>query len=83
LVFGKLVRTGTDNVPHPDLAESWEISDDATEFTFHLRQGIKWHDGEDFTADDVAFTWTWHNDLDSPWVNTAQPGNWIALKGSL
>ncbi|MDE0077241.1 MAG: hypothetical protein OXO50_06960 [Caldilineaceae bacterium] len=38
LVFGKLVRTGTDNVPHPDLAESWEISDDATEFTFHLHQ---------------------------------------------
>ena len=83
LVFGKLIRTGTDNVPHPDLAESWEISDDATEFTFHLRQGVKWHDGEDFTADDVAFTWTWHNDLDSPWVNPAQPGNWIALKGSL
>jgi peptide/nickel transport system substrate-binding protein len=83
LVFGKLIRTGTDNLPHPDLAESWEISDDATEFTFHLRQGVKWHDGEDFTADDVAFTWTWHNDPDSPWVNPAQPGNWIALKGSL
>jgi ABC-type transport system substrate-binding protein len=39
-----------------DLAESWEVSDDGLTWTFHLRQGVTWHDGEPFTADDVKFT---------------------------
>ena len=44
----------------PELAKSWDISDDGLSITFHLRQGIKWSDGEPFTADDVVFTF---NDL--------------------
>jgi len=39
-----------------DLAESWETSDDGTEITFHLHQGVKWHDGVPFTADDVIYS---------------------------
>ena len=39
-----------------DLAESWEVSDDQLTWTFHLREGVTWHDGEPFTADDVKFT---------------------------
>lgn len=39
------------------LAESWEISDDYMTIKFHLREGITWHDGEAFTADDVKFTY--------------------------
>ena len=40
----------------PGLAKSWEISDDKKTYTFHLRRGVKWSDGEPFTADDVIFT---------------------------
>ena len=39
-----------------DLAESWEPSDDGLEWTFTLRSGVTWHDGEPFTADDVVYT---------------------------
>jgi len=41
----------------PNVAESWEINDDLTEIVFHLRRGMKWSDGEPFTADDVLFYW--------------------------
>jgi peptide/nickel transport system substrate-binding protein len=44
------------SVVEGDLAESWEASDDGTVWTFHLRQDVKWQDGEPFTADDVLFT---------------------------
>jgi peptide/nickel transport system substrate-binding protein len=41
----------------PRLAKSWEISPDGLVFTFHLREGLVWSDGEPFTAADVEFTW--------------------------
>jgi len=44
----------------PNVAKAWEYNDDATELTFHLREGHKWSDGAPFTAADVAF---WYNDL--------------------
>src|SRR5439155_23003357 len=41
----------------PDLAASWAWSEDGTELTFQLRDGVKWHDGKPFTARDVKCTW--------------------------
>lgn len=42
--------------PQPRLATSWTVSDDKREFSFALRRGVKWHDGRDFTSEDVAFS---------------------------
>lgn len=41
----------------PDLAESWEVSSDDRVYTFHLREGLKWSDGEPFTTADIEFWW--------------------------
>jgi peptide/nickel transport system substrate-binding protein len=41
----------------PGLAESWSVAPDQKTWTFKLRQGVRWSDGELFTADDVVFTW--------------------------
>ena len=41
----------------PDLAQRWEISPDGRKYTFHLRSGVKFHDGADFTAEDVKATY--------------------------
>ena len=40
-----------------DLAESWAVSDDALTYTFHLKEGIRFQDGSDFSAEDVVFTY--------------------------
>jgi peptide/nickel transport system substrate-binding protein len=52
-----LIELDEDLEPAPYLAESWEISDDLTGITFHLRNDVYWHDGELTTAYDVAFTY--------------------------
>jgi len=41
----------------PDLATDWSWDEDRTRLTFHLRRGVKWHDGRPFTAQDVNCTW--------------------------
>ena len=57
LVYNGLVRYDKDLVLEPELAERWEVSPDGLRITFHLRRGVKWHDGADFTAADVEFTY--------------------------
>ena len=57
-VIEYLVETGPDNITRPYLAERWEASDDLKSWTFYLRKGVKWSNGDDFNADDVVFTFT-------------------------
>lgn len=54
-IFNGLVKYHTDLSVIGDLAESWDISSDGLVITFHLRQGVKWADGVEFTAEDVMF----------------------------
>ena len=55
-VYSTLMALDPDAKPYPELAESFEVSDDGLAYTFKLRQGVKFHNGDDLTADDVKFT---------------------------
>lgn len=56
LLFNGLTAHDADDQVIPGLAESWDYDEATCTYTFHIRDGIKWHDGEAFTADDVKFT---------------------------
>lgn len=56
MLYSGLTRFGPDSNPVPDLAEGWDVNDDATQFTFRLRQGVTFHDGSPFTSADVKDT---------------------------
>ncbi|EJN09435.1 ABC transporter substrate-binding protein [Herbaspirillum sp. YR522] len=55
-VFDGLVEYDNDFKLRPALAERWEVSKDSKTLTFHLRHGVKWHDGKPFTSADVKWT---------------------------
>ena len=55
ILYEPLVRWGPDFKVHPNLARKWEADDDGKVWTFHLVEGIRWSDGEPFTADDILF----------------------------
>ena len=56
-MYDSLVWFGEGGTIVPQLAETWEVSDDGTEYTFHLREGVIFHNGEPFNADAVVFNW--------------------------
>lgn len=67
-VYSALVRYDLETLePVGDLAESWEVSDDGMTYTFTLRDGVTWHDGEPFNADDVVYT------INDVWMNPDVP----------
>ncbi|MBI5960858.1 MAG: ABC transporter substrate-binding protein, partial [Chloroflexi bacterium] len=77
LVIWKPDFSGVD----PNIAESWEVSEDVREYTFHLRQGIKWSDGVDFNADDVMFYF--EDILMNPEINKSGPvADWLPADGA-
>lgn len=58
---------------YPNLAERWEANEAGTEYTFYLREGLRWSDGEPATADDVLF-WYEHMILNEEVVSTSETG---------
>src|SRR4051812_40955775 len=80
-----------DMSPEPGLAKSWETSPDGLTWTFHVRDGVKWSDGQPLTAADVAFTFTrvlkgdtestnWSSYLSSVTSATAPDAQTVVLK---
>ena len=78
VLFDGLTKPGKDLAPAPDLAASWSTSGDGLSWTFKLRDGVKWSDGQPFTADDVAFTF---NDIVlKPDLGAQNRNNFSAVK---
>ncbi len=66
-MFDSLVWINDQGDIEPELAESWEISEDGLEYTFHLRKDVTFHNGEPFNADAVVFSWERYSNPDLPW----------------
>ena len=69
-----LTWTDGKNITHPYLLENWKVSDDLKTWTLNLRKGIKWNNGDTFTADDVVFTF-------NQWMNKDVGSSMLGLVG--
>ena len=56
LIFNGLIAYDKNNEIVPCLAKSWQLDENTNTYTFKLRDDVRWHDGERFTAEDVKFT---------------------------
>ncbi|MBF0257928.1 MAG: ABC transporter substrate-binding protein [Desulfamplus sp.] len=66
-LFNSLVMVNDDGVLEPALAESWTVSDGGKIYSMKLRKGVKFHNGEDFNADSVIFSWKRGTGKDVTW----------------
>lgn len=64
----------------PNVAEDFEVNEDATEFTFYLREGMRWSDGEPFTSDDIVF---WYEAVLTNSQLTPAPPGWMISGGEV
>jgi peptide/nickel transport system substrate-binding protein len=77
MIFNGLVKYDRDIKVVGDLAESWDISKDGLAITFHLRKGVRWHDGHPFAAEDILYTYQVTIDPKTP---TAYAGDFLKVK---
>lgn len=76
IAYESLVRWNLDwTEVVPNIAESWEANDEGTEYTFHLREGIKWSDGAPFTSADILFWYESH--ATNTEINPGGPPSWM------
>lgn len=73
LIYSSLLKSDKDGKLVNDLAEKFEVSEDNKEYTFYLKKGVKWHDGEELKADDVLFT---INTLTDPMYKSSLRQDW-------
>lgn len=76
-IFNGLTKYDKNIIITGDLAESWDISPDGLEIVFHLRRGVRWHDGVELTADDVLFT---YDTVVNPNIPTPYSSNYGPVK---
>jgi peptide/nickel transport system substrate-binding protein len=74
-MYDSLVWVNDDGKMVPALAESWDISTDGTQYTFHLRKGVTFHNGEPFNAQSVVFSWERGKKPENSWS-----GKWAEAK---
>jgi peptide/nickel transport system substrate-binding protein len=77
LVYSGLLRYNADGDLIPDLAESYTISKDGTDYTFTIKPNVKFHDGTEITAEDIAFTIEKATD---PVIKSPKLANWKSVK---
>lgn len=77
LIFNGLTKYDKNINITGDLAESWDVSGDGLRIIFHLRKGVRWHDGTEFTSDDVLFT---YNTVTNPKIPTPYGSNYGPVK---
>lgn len=77
LIYSGLLKSNPKSELVNDLAESYNISEDSKEYTFNLKKGVKWHDGNDLTANDVIFT---INTLNNPAFKSSLRQDWQGVR---
>ncbi|MEF8800595.1 MAG: ABC transporter substrate-binding protein [Halolamina sp.] len=72
ITHDKLMRIGPDGLPKPWLAEEYDVSNNGQTITFTLRDDLpQWHDGEDMTPEDIAFTFNYLREWETPFFADA------------
>jgi peptide/nickel transport system substrate-binding protein len=78
LMYEPLIAFEKDLTYRPRLATDWSVSEDGSEITLNLRQGVKFHHGKEFTSEDVKYTIEWMTNPDNPVLNRTL---WASLTG--
>ncbi|MFZ2226093.1 MAG: ABC transporter substrate-binding protein [Candidatus Moraniibacteriota bacterium] len=80
IIYNGLLKYDDKGALVPDLAESYEINDEKTVYTFHLKKNVTWHDGTPLNADDVFFTF---NLIADPTYKSPLRSNWQGVSANL
>lgn len=78
-LYDSLVWINNEGEIVPALATSWEISEDGTEYTFHLREGVTFHNGEPFDARSVVATWETGMDPSNDYANVYEEADSVEI----